>query len=297
MLSKTTAAIFGTLVLVASMLSAGSADADADAETAVDAFTRATPKDMATAVDVDILGSQASAPTKLVQPLTSDAGDGLSVGVGDGVLNIGLPFADDAHIGASTDLGTVTFDNANSTSSVVVIHEDSTVQVATFISSDEAPTRYDYVLDLPEGVTLSLEGTGAVLLDVTGHEVGAFASPWAKDANGKDVATHYEVDGATLTQIVNLDGDIAYPVVADPSYTTSSIYISKAEVRRMYSGLRNLGSLCSVVPIPWPLSISCAGLAPRTAIEQAYWQNKRVRVDYRSCGFNYCSSTSFYVVA
>lgn len=78
--------------------------------------------------------------------------------------------------------------------------------------------------------------------------------------------------------------------------TTTSIYISKSEVRRMYEGMKAAGSLCSVSPIPWPLSISCAGLAPARAIEQAYWQEKRVRVDYTTCGFNYCSSTSFHVV-
>ncbi len=78
--------------------------------------------------------------------------------------------------------------------------------------------------------------------------------------------------------------------------TTHSIYLSHAEVERMYTGMNDLGSLCSVAPIPYPVSIACAGLAPAQAIEQAYWQEKRVRVDYTSCGFNYCSSTSFHVV-
>ena len=41
--------------------------------------------------------------------------------------------------------------------------------------------------------------------------------PWAKDANGQDVPTHYEIDGTIVTQIVEHKGDdVAYPVVADP---------------------------------------------------------------------------------
>ncbi|SDQ59887.1 hypothetical protein SAMN04487847_2018 [Microbacterium sp. cf332] len=81
-----------------------------------------------------------------------------------------------------------------------------------------------------------------------------------------------------------------------PANTTHSLYVSHAEVERMYTGMNDLGSLCAVAPIPYPISIACAGFAPSQAIEQAYWQEKRVRVDYTSCGFNYCSSTSFHVV-
>lgn len=84
--------------------------------------------------------------------------------------------------------------------------------------------------------------------------------------------------------------------VSTQSTTTTATYLSNAEVRRIYDGMKATGSLCSVAPIPWPVSIACAGFAPAEAIEQAYWQDKRVRVDYTSCGFNYCSYTTFHVV-
>lgn len=39
----------------------------------------------------------------------------------------------------------------------------------------------------------------------------------AVDANGAAVPTRYEIDGTTLTQVVETDARTAYPVVADPS--------------------------------------------------------------------------------
>ena len=40
---------------------------------------------------------------------------------------------------------------------------------------------------------------------------------WVKDANGKPVDTHYEVDGSSLIQVVDFDENTAFPVVADPT--------------------------------------------------------------------------------
>ncbi|HHT7068150.1 hypothetical protein [Bacillus thuringiensis] len=41
---------------------------------------------------------------------------------------------------------------------------------------------------------------------------------WAKDANGKPVATHYKVDGNKLIQVVEFDKNTAFPVIADPDW-------------------------------------------------------------------------------
>lgn len=114
---------------------------------------------------------------------------------------------------------------------------------------------------------------------------------------GSPLAASATSGGMSNVGVMQASGVGSAPTeISTQANTTTSIYISKAEVRRMYEGMKAAGSLCSVSPIPWPLSISCAGLAPARAIEQAYWQDKRVRVDYTTCGFNYCSSTSFHVV-
>ncbi|WP_156784095.1 hypothetical protein [Corynebacterium timonense] len=42
-------------------------------------------------------------------------------------------------------------------------------------------------------------------------------APWARDAAGKVLPTHYEVAGDTFTQVVEVNQpDVAYPIEADP---------------------------------------------------------------------------------
>jgi hypothetical protein len=50
------------------------------------------------------------------------------------------------------------------------------------------------------------------------REVATIGAAWAVDANGEAVATHYEIDGTTLTQVVETNAQTAYPVVADPAW-------------------------------------------------------------------------------
>jgi len=37
--------------------------------------------------------------------------------------------------------------------------------------------------------------------------VGKFASPWATDANGKSISTHYEIDASAVIQVVGFTSD------------------------------------------------------------------------------------------
>ncbi|PCR98747.1 hypothetical protein [Lactococcus fujiensis] len=43
-------------------------------------------------------------------------------------------------------------------------------------------------------------------------------APWAKDANGNSVSTHYIISGNTLTQVIDFDKDNFVPIVADPNW-------------------------------------------------------------------------------
>ncbi|MGO2643131.1 hypothetical protein [Brevibacterium aurantiacum] len=271
----------------------------ADEESAVDVVAKVVPADVTAAIDTLLLADGGGTVTidQLEVEVSAVAADGVSISTGDGVATIGLPFADEADVGSSTDPGTVTYDNGNSTSSVVLVHDTGSVQVATVIDSAAAPSRYDYPIDLPEGSGLVLRDGGAVVIDdATGEVLGSFAAPWAKDATGKDVPTRYELDGQTLTQIVDHDSSFAYPVVADPTYTTHVSYLSKSQVVTMYNGLKGISNACSVAPIPWPASIACLGLAPTAQVEKAYWNKWRLKVTYYNCGFNYCSYTTYTAV-
>lgn len=68
-------------------------------------------------------------------------------------------------------------------------------------------------------------------------QVGLLARPWAVDANGEVVASHYEVNGHVVRQVVETNGSTAYPVVADPRIRSAwygvSVDLSKSETKRV----------------------------------------------------------------
>lgn len=93
------------------------------------------------------------------------------------------------------------------------------VRMLTALSGPEAGDAFDYTFELPEGVTRTALPTGDTLFaDASGHYVGTLGEAWARDANGQEVATHYEWSGDTLTQRVDLTSQTAYPVLMDPNW-------------------------------------------------------------------------------
>ncbi|WP_426705071.1 hypothetical protein [Corynebacterium auriscanis] len=93
---------------------------------------------------------------------------------------------------------------------------ESFSQVIT-IDSDESPDSYAFNFDLPEGFTLSEAPDGGAFFRMeNGEAAGRIKAPWAVDANGKKVDTHFEVHDNHLVQKVDLSQNIAYPVTADP---------------------------------------------------------------------------------
>lgn len=159
-----------------------------------------------------------------------DPDRGIVVGVGASAVTIGLPFAAEADSAVDTRVpGVAVYDNNNSSVTVPVIRNDGSVQISTVIENSSAPHEYSYVVSMPGDLTLVKGASGDVFATPEGSSIPAvyIAPPWAKDANGNPVATHYEVAGATLTQVVDFTEETAFPVVADPATyidtTTSSV--------------------------------------------------------------------------
>lgn len=242
---KMTGAVVVAVCVVGGMLT-GFASTDADGTNAADA--------------VDAVQSVAPAAVSDIAETTSTMSEAASTEVGDSAVavprdpsagvkldapgtssdaTIGLPFArlaDDA--AASQKPGIVVYDNNNGSSTVPVTHTDGSVQISTVIENANAPTRYDYPLTLPVGHTLRLADTGAAYVgDDNGDVLLVIAAPWAKDAGGNDVPTHYEVNGNTLTQVVDFSANSAFPVVADPTVSWlwwgRTIKYSKNETRQV----------------------------------------------------------------
>ncbi|WP_169582932.1 MULTISPECIES: hypothetical protein [Microbacterium] len=85
---------------------------------------------------------------------------------------------------------------------------------------------------------LNTDGTVAVLNE-KGTQVNFLRKPWATDANGKELATHYTIKGNVVTQHVDLEG-AAYPVTADPTFGCGlnwcSMYFNRSETKTIKSG-------------------------------------------------------------
>jgi len=150
-----------------------------------------------------------------------DPADGVGLGVS---LRIGLPFAEQASDAADTRIpGVVAFDNNNGSTTVPLIKADGTLQLNTVIENSQAPNRYDYPIDVPDGASLLQTADGTVaIVTADGSPLRVFGDAWAKDANGITVPTHYEVHGNTLSQVIEFNEHTAFPVVADPSTSAYS---------------------------------------------------------------------------
>ena len=146
-----------------------------------------------------------------------------------GRLSVQLPFSKLASNSRLIASGIVEFDNNNGSSSVPVIKNDGSLQLTSIVQTENAPTRFDYQIKLDGPTKIVKYGDGLLLFN--GEKfAGAVAPAWAKDADGRSVPTHFEVNASTITQVVDhQSASFSYPIVADPWLGVnlfSTIYIA-----------------------------------------------------------------------
>lgn len=93
------------------------------------------------------------------------------------------------------------------------------VRQIVHIKNSSAPKFYDFPMELEEGqiLTLNEQNGGANVTNQAGEKVMIIGFPWAKDAEGNDLETYYEiVDKNTLRQFIDFNEGTAFPVSADP---------------------------------------------------------------------------------
>lgn len=227
------AAALTSFALAGAMVLAGAGLASAEEPEADTTTARSVEQSLQNLEDVD--------PGLLVEPVGSEsnelAGSSHSVPIGGGSVevpsspsegvkfrssegedqSIQLPHSNVAEPAEVLGDGTLAYPGGDSASAVAVTEHG--VQMLTTIANEGASSTFAYEVELNEGESLELVPSGAaVVVDSAGETVLAFGEPWASDADGKEVETWYEVDGSTLTQVVDhaTDGDVAYPVVSDP---------------------------------------------------------------------------------
>ncbi len=114
--------------------------------------------------------------------------------------------------------GSVVYSGYQQATDIAVQPFDDSVRILTVLNGTDSPSEYAYKVNLPAGGKIEkMENGGVLVLDSQGSLIGGFAPPWAVDNTGKSVQTHYDVRGNQVVQVVDhLDGNVSYPVVADP---------------------------------------------------------------------------------
>lgn len=148
------------------------------------------------------------------------AAEGVDLSLGAYAVSIGLPESEGASSAVPLRSGAITYPANNGVANTVIPLDDG-VQMLTTITSADASISLPYDVDVDGGGSIVLTDDGAALiLDAAGNPLLTTTVPWAVDAEGATVPTHYEVVGDQLVQIVEHTGaDFVYPIVADPTYT------------------------------------------------------------------------------
>jgi len=218
-----TAAKYGvTTLLGASLILTGIAPAHAQetaAEQVAQLVTEVAP-DQGTVAEPVVTAEGAVAEAsgaEVMVPTGSDAPVEVSVLTDNGArieAEITLPDLEAAEPAVVTDHGTVVYateDGSGDAMAVQTLTNGST-RVQTVLGSPDSDHVFGYQMD---GYTPATDGEAFFFLGDDGSYVPV-DDAWARDANGADVATHYEIRGKKLVQVVVPGPDTVYPVVADP---------------------------------------------------------------------------------
>ncbi|WP_238076860.1 hypothetical protein [Rhodococcus erythropolis] len=92
-----------------------------------------------------------------------------------------------------------------------------------FLIHDETSSHESVIpVTVPPGGHMSVSPDGTVtVFDADGNPVSTIDAPWAYDANGTPIPTHYEIRDGQLVQVVDTAGieNLLYPILADPELT------------------------------------------------------------------------------
>jgi hypothetical protein len=179
--------------------------------------------------------------------VATDPLEGLRVTADDGTesWSLSLPGATRLDDAAIADDGSVTYLGDVSTPAVNVLAGADAIRVSAVIGSRAQTERFDYDFGADVNVEVQPDGGAIVyVVEATSNPLtGMSASmekivahidpPWARDANGIPVRTHYEASGSVLTQVVlHVAHRYTYPIVADPKIDQPNIFQFRVRFNR-----------------------------------------------------------------
>jgi hypothetical protein len=143
-------------------------------------------------------------------------------------------------------VGAIMFGAESGVTTSIFANQGNAVTAITTIPGSTSPKTFSYVYSGIDEIREAPDGGLSIWKG--GQNIGFFMLPWALDASGAEVPTYYEVDGLTLTQVVeHTEGDFEYPIAADPSYYLGSNSLYWAT---MNTTLDPHGVVIQVVPQP-----------------------------------------------
>ncbi|WP_371750444.1 hypothetical protein OG302_42730 [Streptomyces sp. NBC_01283] len=250
------------------------------APTAVAADEQSTAERTAAAVEriagtKDIAGSalQSDGSLKSVtatgagQPITvttpATASGTISATANGATVGIGLSNAGQAK-GIKSPNGTVVYPNVAKDADLAVQPTVAGgVRALITVNNADAAKEYRFDLALPAGAATEQLEDGRVLV-LTGTDedadiLGSFDAPWAKDADGNAVPTSYRVQDGSLIQSIDFDKNTAFPVVADPFWSSAwrwtkcaaSVVVAFFPAAKAYKAIKALGGAKATARLLW----------------------------------------------
>lgn len=106
-------------------------------------------------------------------------------------------------------------------------------------ASGSLSTTYTFGFDAPVTADANDDGSYSFTDTTTGVGIGTVSTPWAVDADGKSLPTHYTWADGKLTQTIDVDPQtIAYPVLADPAWTYNMTFtIGRSNATKVWKEL------------------------------------------------------------
>ncbi|WP_050723030.1 hypothetical protein [Microbacterium sp. GCS4] len=167
----------------------------------------------------EVVGDQAVVQANGIEAIVPlSAADVVTVASDDNggqAASITLPSEFRESVGTFSDDGTVVYEADSGSALAVQTLTDGSTRVQSVIDSATSVHEFEYGVDGYRPYQADSEEV--VFVDADGDFV-AIAQPWAVDANGVSVPTHYEIRGDKVVQVVQPDESTVYPVVADPTW-------------------------------------------------------------------------------
>lgn len=146
----------------------------------------------------------------------ADSSGLVSVETLEDTLGMRLPVDHSGMLEFTDSSGLASWEDGNGVTFTPLVTPEGDVQINTIIPNSDAPREYAYALDIPDYTSVQEEGGSHLFLDSDDNMIAGLAPAWAVDANGQPVPTHFEIEGKTVTQILDFTESTAFPVVADP---------------------------------------------------------------------------------